>query len=156
MTFTFILKTLASFCIFCSVYLYLENLKLKKRIRTNNWLNYHRITSTITTLDEVLLLYKGIHKTNLNTQVLEPLIRVDSNSNEFSKGIIHQIQMLEPSFEEKDFTKWLSEGKIDEESLRVFRAIKLTNPEKKPFSEKFRGWLRKTIFKDRKKEKVLS
>lgn len=146
------LRVGGGFCIFYSLYLYLENLKLKKQVRANSWLNYHRITSTAKTLEEVIVLYKDIHRSNLNTEVLEPLIRVDSHTNEFSKGIIHQVQMFEPSFEEKDFDKWHTEGKIDDSSLMVFKAIKLTNPEKKSPSEKFRGWLRKQLFKEKKKE----
>ncbi|GLI55510.1 hypothetical protein PM10SUCC1_10240 [Propionigenium maris DSM 9537] len=146
------LKVGGGFCIFYSLYLYLENFKLKKQIRANSWLNYHRVTSTAKTLEEVIALYKSIHRSNLNTEVLEPLIRVDSHTTEFSKGIIHQIQMYEPSFEEKDFSKWHTEGKINNSSLRVFKAIKLTNPERKPISEKFRGWLRKQLFKEKKVE----
>ena len=146
------LRVGGGFCIFYSLYLYLENFKLKKQVRANSWLNYHRITSTAKTLEEVITLYKDIHRSNLNTEVLEPLIRVDSHTNEFSKGIIHQVQMFEPSFEEKDFDKWHAEGKIDDSSLMVFKAIKLTNPEKKPPSEKFRGWLRKQLFKEKNKE----
>lgn len=148
------LKVGGGFCIFYSLYLYLENLKLKKQVRSNSWLNYHRITSTAKTLEEVIDLYKDVHRSNLNTEVLEPLIRVDSHTNEFSKGIIHQVQMFEPSFEEKDFAKWHAQGKIDDSSLMVFKAIKLTNPEKKPLSEKFRRWLRKQLFKEKKKEAV--
>ena len=148
------LRVGGGFCIFYSLYLYLENFKLKKQVRANSWLNYHRITSTAKTLEEVITLYKDIHRSNLNTEVLEPLIRVDSHTNEFSKGIIHQVQMFEPSFEEKDFDKWHAEGKIDDSSLMVFKAIKLTNPEKKPPSEKFRGWLRKQLFKEKNKESV--
>ena len=148
------LKVGGGFCIFYSLYLYLENFKLKRQVRANTWLNYHRTTSTISTMEEAISLYKSAHRSNLNTEVLEPLIRVDSHNKEFSKGIIHQVQMFEPSFEEKDFAKWHAEGKIDDSSLKVFKAIKLTNPEKKPVFEKFRGWLRRQPFKKEKNEKT--
>lgn len=147
MDFDLLIKGGSIFCIFYGGYLYMENLKLKKQVRANTWFNYHRTTSTIIILRDVISLYKSIHRSNLNTEVLEPLIRVDSQNTEFAKGIIRQVQMFEPSFEEKDFTKWLAEGKVDDESLRVFRAIKLTDPLKKPLTTRFRQWLRTQLSK---------
>lgn len=148
MTLIFLIKTWGTISIFCALYLYIENLKLKKQVRANSWLNYHRVNSTISTLNEVTLLYKNIHRSNLNTEVLEPLVRSSTHNEEFSKGVIHQIQMFEPSFEEKDFIQWQEQGKIDQNSLKVFKAIKLTHPEKKSFSEKLRSYLRKRIHKN--------
>ena len=148
MTLIFLIKIWGSISIFCALYLYIENLKLKKQVRANSWLNYHRVNSTISTLNEVTLLYKNIHRSNLNTEVLEPLVRSSTHNEEFSKGVIHQIQMFEPSFEEKDFIQWQEQGKIDQNSLKVFKAIKLTHPEKKHFSEKLRSYLRKRLHKN--------
>ena len=137
------LKVGGGFCIFYSLYLYLENLKLKKQVRSNSWLNYHRVTSTLNNLEEVITLYKTHHRTNLNPEVLEPLIRIDAHNKEFSNGIIHQVQMFEPSFTERDFSKWLSEGKIDGESIKIFKAIKITNPEKKALCKKLSSRLQR-------------
>ena len=151
MSLFFILIVLGGFCIFYSLYLHLENLKLKRQVRAYSWLNYHRVTSTLANLDNVITLYKAHHRTNLNPEVLEPIIRIDAHNKEFSNGIIHQVQMFEPSFTERDFSKWLSEGKIDEESIKTFKAIKITNPEKKTLCNKLSSLLRRRSQKKKSK-----
>lgn len=152
MSWDFFLKVGGSICIFYAIYLNLENMKLKKQVRSNSWLNLHRVMNTVNILDEVLGLYKTIHRSNLNTEVLEPIIRANIHNQEFSKGIIHQIQMFEPTFEEKDFVKWEGEGKLENVSLKVFNAIHITADDKKSSLSKGKSFLKRRIKK--KKEVV--
>ncbi len=129
-----------------------ENLELKRRIKDNTWINYKGTALTKLTINKVLEKYKSAHMANLNTEILESLIRIDSHNKTSTRRMANQIKFFESEFNEEIFLTWHSEGKICEESLRLFRDITILTSQKTSKDNKNKILL--SNFLEKKKKKI--
>ena len=96
---------------------------VEEYIRANNWFNHQRANNANGTVQSALNLYKEKHKDKIEASVLEQLSRADAHGQEVFKESIRQIHISEPSFTKVDFERWIREGKLNEEKMKLFMQL---------------------------------
>ena len=115
---------LALFSIIYAVIESLKNKKLRDNIRFNNWILYQRVSNIGGTIQKSL---QKVSASNINNDILENIVRSDALCGELMKETIRNIYTYEPSFQQKDIDRWVSEGKISEGYADLFKKFMLSN-----------------------------
>jgi hypothetical protein len=116
-----ILGTLASVAGFVfALWEHKKKKNLEEYIRINSWFLYERANNSNGNLQLAIRLYKEMYSQDMDVGVIEQFARADAHGQELFKEAIRQIHMSEPSFSNKDFERWVREGKLGETKKQLF------------------------------------
>jgi hypothetical protein len=98
----------------------LRRRRLSDVIRSNNWFLYQKADNSVGHAQHALVIYKQVHKENIDPGVVEILSKGDAFGQDVLKDTIRLIQMHEPSFSKGDFDRWNKEGKLAPDKVALF------------------------------------
>ena len=101
-----------------------EKRKLEKYLRSQNWHLYSKANNSNGSLQRAIDLYKASHSGHVAPEVIEWLSKADAFGQDVFKDIVRQIQLAEPTFDEKKIESWIKAGKVSEvHAKELFRKI---------------------------------
>ena len=100
-----------------------EKKKLEDYVRAQAWYIYSKANNVTGIAQAGLTEYKQAHAQNLNTKVLELMVKTDAFGQDLFKETIRQIQLAEPDFSHKQIDAWVSDGKLDKDHAALFMAL---------------------------------
>jgi hypothetical protein len=97
--------------------------RLEDFVRANNWSLYNKSSNANGHTQQALAKYKAFAGENLNAEVVELLGRADAFGQDVMKDVIRQIRYSEPVFDDANVSRWLREGRVQENHAPLFRQL---------------------------------
>jgi hypothetical protein len=101
--------------------------RLEDYIRAQNWSLYGKASNANGHTQMALSKYKALGKDALDPEVLEFLSKADAFGQDVFKDVIRQIKYSEPTFDDDTVTRWIREGRVEENHALLFRNLTPAN-----------------------------